>query len=311
MSRYDTIPKAWWQWMGTGFKLLDQDLAAIETGGVSASPVAGVPITVEPNQEGTWDGVVTDRLDGYRYWWLRALSSTDNAPIPSFSQGYEMGDFVSPPPDASKGEALPFLGIVWSDSMATSGSGSLAGRVTNNYAGGVGPHQWGSTQGAGTAFPRVRQMSDIGLECADTGVAFIQSPPVNITGDHSVTWNTNARTTSFAGGLVLTGTSNSTRVTCLWVRGTTENASTAQVEVSIRHMEPEAWAAPTMLGTVTTPQWTPIKITRRGAVVTVEFAGQTWTHTLIGEAATNPRQLAFIAGPWGTFSAKNIIFEAL
>ena len=30
MSRYDTIPKAWWQWMGTGFKLLDQDLAAIE-----------------------------------------------------------------------------------------------------------------------------------------------------------------------------------------------------------------------------------------------------------------------------------------
>lgn len=279
-------------------------------GGGTATLPTGLPIIVRPNAQGDWDPI-TNRIPGAWYWWQRAITATTNAPIPTFTQGYTVGDMVSPPPDVTKGESLPYLGIVWSDSMATPSSGNLAGRTTNNYAGGTEPHQWGVTSGSGVAFPRTRQMSDLGLECADTGTAYIQSPPVNIAGDYRVGWNVNARTTSFAGGLVLTGTSRTSRITVLWVRGTTAEAHTSQVEVSIKHMEPENWATSTSLGTVTAAQWAPITVTRRGLNVEVGFAGQTWNHTLTGEPASHPRQLAFTAGPWGTFSAKNVFFEAL
>ena len=117
-SRYSLIPKAFWQYLGPAYRGLDADLEAVEaavaagggTGG-GGDPVelpAGLLVVLRPNEQGTWTGVLTDRVPGVVYWWQRAITPTTNAPVPTFGNGYIDGDMVDP---LNEGETLPTQGI--------------------------------------------------------------------------------------------------------------------------------------------------------------------------------------------------------
>ena len=116
--RYQLIQESFWQWLGPAYKGLDADLKAVETtlasgggAGGGGDPVelpAGLPIILRPNAEGTWTGVLTERIPGAVYWWQRAITPTTNAPVPTFGNGYIDGDMVDP---LNEGETLPTQGI--------------------------------------------------------------------------------------------------------------------------------------------------------------------------------------------------------
>ena len=91
----------------TSITVLTPDWFTHNPGGGAALP-AGLPIILRPNEQGTWAGVLTDRVPGVVYWWQRALTPTTNAPVPTFGDGYLDGDMVDP---LKEGETLPMQGI--------------------------------------------------------------------------------------------------------------------------------------------------------------------------------------------------------
>ena len=91
----------------SSFTVLTPDWLTHNPGGGAALP-AGLPIILRPNAEGTWTGVLTERILGVVYWWQRAITPTTNAPVPTFGDGYLDGDMVDP---LNEGETLPMQGI--------------------------------------------------------------------------------------------------------------------------------------------------------------------------------------------------------
>ena len=63
-------------------------------GGDPVELPAGLPIILRPNAEGTWTGVLTERIPGVVYWWQRAITPTTNAPVPTAGDGFVVGDMV-------------------------------------------------------------------------------------------------------------------------------------------------------------------------------------------------------------------------
>lgn len=120
-QRYAKVAAWNWPYIGPAFQGIDLDLSALETSvaalqagggtGGGGDPVelpAGLPIILRPNAEGTWTGVLTERIPGAVYWWQRAITPTTNAPVPTFGNGYIDGDMVDP---LNEGETLPTQGI--------------------------------------------------------------------------------------------------------------------------------------------------------------------------------------------------------
>ena len=73
--------------------VLTPDWFTHNPGGGAALP-AGLPIILRPNAEGTWTGVLTERIPGVVYWWQRAITPTTNAPVPTANDGFVVGDMV-------------------------------------------------------------------------------------------------------------------------------------------------------------------------------------------------------------------------
>lgn len=73
--------------------VLTPDWFTHNPGGGAALP-AGLPIILRPNAEGTWTGVLTERIPGVVYWWQRAITPTTNAPVPTAGDGFVVGDMV-------------------------------------------------------------------------------------------------------------------------------------------------------------------------------------------------------------------------
>ena len=73
--------------------VLNPDWVTHNPGGGAALP-AGLPIILRPNAEGTWTGVLTERIPGVVYWWQRAITPTTNAPVPTAGDGFVVGDMV-------------------------------------------------------------------------------------------------------------------------------------------------------------------------------------------------------------------------
>ena len=98
-GRYLAIPRQWWGLMSRPVRLLATDLEAVEAaisagGGVLAELPAGTTIAVRPNPQGTWAGVLENRVPGAVYWWQRAITPTTNAPVPTAGDGFVVGDMV-------------------------------------------------------------------------------------------------------------------------------------------------------------------------------------------------------------------------
>ena len=98
-GRYQAIPRQWWGLMSRPVRLLATDLEAVEEtisagGGVLAELPAGTTIAVRPNPQGTWAGVLENRVPGAVYWWQRSITSTTNAPVPTAGDGFVVGDMV-------------------------------------------------------------------------------------------------------------------------------------------------------------------------------------------------------------------------
>ena len=82
-NRHDVIPPGYWPYLGTGMKLLDADLTALETGGTGGSD-----ITVKQNTDGSWP-TVTTRKTGAHYRWLARYDVTK---LPTSGNGAASGD---------------------------------------------------------------------------------------------------------------------------------------------------------------------------------------------------------------------------
>lgn len=299
-SRFDRISAGNWRWMSPALRFLSEDLAAVEDT-VAAGSGGGTVVVRDPAPDGTWPR--RDRPKGVVWLWRRALTDTENAPVPTEEDGYAPGDMIEPPPEPEP--AGPYVGVLFSDSMIGSGVTPVDGRVADNYAGGDGQMWvWGVASGQHGGGKDVR--AGLGLDLGDTGAATIKTPPFPLDRDYRVSWDVNAPDNNDYGGLVLRGNSVASRIVILQVRGSAEGTT-----VRVATWEPENWAPAVTLGTVAAPVGARLTCTVRGNDLVVEYGGQVWTHTLTGEAASLPRQFGFYAGIWGQFHATNIMVEVL
>ena len=264
---------------------------------------AGTPIIVRPNTAGTWTGVVGERIPGAVYWWQRATTPATNAPIPSYDDGYQDGDMVDP---LAEGERLPIRGVAWSDSMATSTNGDLAGRSIDNMFGGVIDGAWTTTKFDSAGNGRARVMSGIGLDLFDAAVAHI-APDPGILDGYRIGFDLNAAGTGDYGGINVRGDSLTSRTWGVWCRGT----GTGTVNWTMRGWAPEDWQPRVPLGATPHSSYGRATITVQGPQITLTHNGTTLTHTLPAGDDTRPKQFAFASGRFGNFKARNIVFEAL
>ena len=302
VPRYDDLPERYWDYLPRGTRLLDRDLSAGGGGGLSELP-AGTVVAVRPNEQGTWAGVLTERIPGAVYWWQRALTPSTNAPIPQYVDGYVDGDMVDP---LNEGEALPRIGIIWSDSLVTSSNADLAGRAVDNYAGGTHEGAWTSTKFDAAANGRARCMSGVGLDLYDAAVANI-APDPGVLDNYRVGIDLLMSGTGYYGGLNIRGDSLTNRTLGVWCRGT----GAGTVTWSVRGWAPENWQPTITLGDAPYTAYARATITVQGDRITVEHGGTTLTHTLSAANNAMTKQVAFASGRFGEFKGRNVRFEAI
>ena len=85
----------------------------------SADLPTGVIVALRPNAEGTWTGVLTERIPGVVYWWQRAITPTTNAPVPTAGDGFVVGDMVD---GLGGGGAITWDGVSAAPSHPASGT---------------------------------------------------------------------------------------------------------------------------------------------------------------------------------------------
>lgn len=187
-NRHSVIPQEHWTLMGKPVELLDADLTELENASPAAGPavIPGANAWVRPNLQGGWDRLT--RVPGVSYWWQRPITSTTNAPVPQYADGYEDGDLVSP---LLGGEVLPYRGIVLSETGAATDAATVTGRATNNYAGGNDAYLWGGVKAIPTGEGRARFVPGNYLELYDGGYATITSPALPISTAFRCSWDVN------------------------------------------------------------------------------------------------------------------------
>ena len=288
--------------MTTSITVLTTDWPTLNPGGGAALP-AGLPIILRPNAEGTWTGVLPERIPGVVYWWQRAITPTTNAPVPTFGDGYLDGDMVDP---LNEGETLPMQGILWSDSMGTSTNDNLAGRAIDNQLGGTLDAAWTVEKFDAAANGRARCMSGIGIDLYDTAIAY-PSPSPSLVDNYKVSIDLLCTGTGYYGGLNIRGDSLTDRTLGLWCRGT----GTGTVDWSIRGWAPEDWQPIVQLGSTPYVDYDQAVFTVQGDQVSITHGGTTLTHTLSAANDAMTKQTALGAGRYGEFKGRNIIFEAI
>ena len=171
--RYNDLPERYWAYLPLGTRLLDRALAGGGGGGggvPSPGPGAALLVVIAPIG-GEWPPVT--RVDGDRVMWLRHITSTTLAPIPTFAGGYKEGDLVYP---LAANETLPRgPGPLFSDSFIVSADTQINGRYGDAALGGGEP-EWSAIINPSAGGSRARIQKGSGLEVYSDAYAIVQSP---------------------------------------------------------------------------------------------------------------------------------------
>lgn len=234
---------------------------------------------------------------------MRGLPGGGLAALPTWGDGYEMGDLVYPvSPDEEL--LLPFRGVRWSDSFMTGDPGtSIEGRTTDSFAGGQAQFMWQLAKGAGPD-GRSALAWESGMIVYDAPTVWLRGFPV--VGSWRAVFEFRNESASHNGGVIIAGDPTDPAARRVVVNANGDGGD----HWSIQH-QPGDWAPTVALGSTAQPIWSTVAITVDGPSVTVDHGTARFAHTLTGAAADLPPAFGFTSGRWGTFAVRNVLFEVL
>ena len=275
-------------------------------GGGTATLPTGVLQTIEVNPDGTWPTFT--RADGVRILWLRAITPTENAPIPTETDGYQPGDLISPAANPNAGEFLQSTGMVFSDSFATTATEivSVAGRTSDQFAGGFVPVTWdyAVAPGGGT-FPSVNVYPDDYLHFSDFGFTWPRNP-IPLSADRSIEFDIYRKAQQPRLIIGLHGDNLASNLTCVTVMTDDNGVSTWAIEGKFRSTTTRV-----TMGTLTAAPWAHAIVTQRGSSITVTHDGRIFTGTLPTAATQLPLLAGFGADAYGQVDIRNLTYTNL
>ena len=278
-------------------------------GGSIAQLPTGILQTHAPHTDGTWPTL--ERAAGARVWWLRALDANTKAPIPTAANGYVAGDMIDPPADRTKGEFMPFTGVVFSDSFSntTSGELSIKGRTADNYAGGnpdmsvlwdYGP--------ASDAVSYVKALVDPAdyTNIAASGYIWPTSPiPVDVR--RRISFDLRALNNNHGGIIGIRGDNLGANQVGVTFGCSPEGVVTWR----IRSRYPATNFGEVTLGSLTPADWARVVITQDGPSITVKHGDTTFTGAIPAAGMAYKPLFGIGATQYGTVHLRNLVYEAL
>ena len=276
-------------------------------GGGTVAATPGTIIGVKPNTDGTWPTIT--RPEGAIIWWLRALTPDTNAPLPKATNGYVAGDMIDPPADPTKGEFLPYTGVVFSDSFTNTGSSDVGikGRTADNYNGGRETVIWDYAAASdAVSYVKANVVTGDYTDIAGSGYIW-PATPIPVNAKRRISFNLNASNASHAGIICLRGVNLGQNQVGL----TFSCSDTGAITWRIRSRYPNTLFPEVTLGTVTQPNWSKVIIDQDGDRISIWHGATNLTGTIPTAGMQQPPLFGIGATQYGTVHLNNLSYELM
>lgn len=298
----------WGDAVGDNVSQLVQDVPALQTAvaALQTAIAAGVATRspfVKPTAQGVWPRQTRSSTD--TLMWLRNITATTLAPIPTAADGYLPGDLVFP---VATGDTLPTAqaGVLFSDSFVLSATVQLDGRYGDKALGGAEP-AWRADLSANPDGARARVQPNTGLELYSNAYAYVLAPKVPTTGNLRVSAKMQSLAANNQFAFILRGSAyNAADTVILLLRNVSGQLSGSIIDRS------SGSTVTTPLGTATfTPGTTTVTLTMTGQALAVDIGGQALAAYTIPAAAIRMSTFAVWADMYSSVSMTQLKVEVI